>query len=497
LNIRGRIIEGAELEFGGRREGVQFTTPDLKAHIRELTLADPAALADLHALRSEEVFDYLDALGNELVFERNPYLQEAYELSIRTSGLTPGIVRHLYGTLGRLFARDFVRELAENAIGVEYLDGWVPRRMASGCLCNVRAFGARAVHVLAGNVPMPSALGVIRNAIVRSDAIFKTPSNDPITAAAIARTMVAMAPDHPVTRHLTVAYWKGGDSAIEAELYRPDRIEKIIAWGGFASITHISQYIQPGIDLITMDPKLSSSIIGRAAFESRTSLEVAAGRAALDIGYFNQQACSNARVVYVESGTDRDGLARANEFGRMLFDAIQNLPEHCSGPAPIDRELAEEIQTLRVVSADHEIFGGGPEGAVIVSQSSEPVDFAPMLNNRVTNIVPVDDLEIPIESVTAYTQTIGIYPDAVKQQIRDRLVFNGAQRIVSLGYACKAAMAGPHDGMEPLRRMCKWISDETNDPGIVPLLSATSPDAVPGAPRTRTASAAAGVAESS
>jgi hypothetical protein len=120
-----------------------------------------------------------------------------------------------------------------------------------------------------------------------------------------------------------------------------------------------------------------------------------------------------------------------------------------------------------------------------------------MLNNRVTNIVPVDDLEIPIESVTAYTQTIGIYPDAVKQQIRDRLVFNGAQRIVSLGYACKAAMAGPHDGMEPLRRMCKWISDETNDPGIVPLLSATSPDAVPGAPRTRTASAAAGVAESS
>jgi Acyl-CoA reductase (LuxC) len=472
LIIRGRIIDDADLEFGGRRGSVQFTTPDVRKHLRELTLASPAAIEDIHRLRSEEVFDYLDALGKELVFDRNPYLQEAYELAIRTSGLTPGIVRHLYSTLGGLFARNFVRELAENAIGIRYLDEWVPRRMASGCICNVRAFGARAVHVLAGNVPMPSALGVIRNAITRSDAIFKTPSNDPVTAAAIARTMVAMAPDHPLTRHLTVAYWKGGNAEVEDQLYRPDRIEKIIAWGGYASITHISKYIQPGIDLITMDPKLSSSIIGRAAFASDETMRTVAERVALDVGYFNQQACANARVVYAQTGTDPDGLSKANRFGQVLFDAIRALPPHCSGPAPIDPELAEEIQTLKVVSTAHRIYGGGQEGAVIVSEDGEPVDFAALLNNRVTNVVPVDDLEIPIESVTAYTQTIGIYPDAVKEQIRDRLAVHGAQRIVSLGYACKAAMAGPHDGMEPLRRMCKWISDETNDPGIVPLLSA-------------------------
>ena len=471
LIIRGRVIEDADLEFGGRRGSVRFTTPDVRKHLAKLTLQNPADLHDIHALRSEAIFDYLDALGKELSFERNPYLQQAYELSIQTSGLTPGIVKHLYSTLGGLFSKAVVRELAENAIGVRYLDGWVPRQMASGCVCNIRAFGARAVHVLAGNVPMPSALGVIRNAIIRSDAIFKTPSNDPISAAAIARTMVAMAPDHPVTRHLTVAYWKGGDTEVESSLYRPDRIEKIVAWGGFDSITHISKYIQPGIDLITMDPKLSSSIIGRAAFESEETMQAVVERAALDIGYFNQQACANARVVYIESGTGPDGLSKANRFGQLLFDAIKGLPPHCSGPAPVDAGLSEELQTLRLVSPDHKIFGGGQDGAVIVSQVNEPVDFARMLNNRVTNLVPVDDLEIPIESVTAYTQTIGIYPDAIKEEIRDRLVFNGAQRVVSLGYACKAAMAGPHDGMEPLRRMCKWISDETSDPGVVPLLS--------------------------
>ncbi|WP_157219327.1 acyl-CoA reductase [Flavisphingomonas formosensis] len=471
LIIRGRIVEGDTLRFAMRRDGAAFETPDVRRHIHALPLADPADLADIHALSTEEIIAFLAALGRELRLDRNPHLQEAYALSVRSSGLTGGIVRHLYATLGDLFSAAFIRELADNAIGIDYLDGWVPRPMANGCVCNIRAFGARAVHVLAGNVPMPSALGIIRNAITRSDAIFKTPSNDPATAAAIARTMIAMDPDHPVTRHLSIAYWKGGDEAVEAELYRPDRIEKIIAWGGQASITHIARYIQPGIDLITMDPKLSSSIVGREAFADDRSMHDAAVRLALDIAYFNQQACANSRVTYVETGTDAAGLAAANRFGTLLFDAIQALPETCSAAAPLDTALAEEVQALRLASFDHKVIGGGAEGAVILSQIDEPVDFAPLLNNRVANLVPIDDLDIAVRSVTSYTQSIGIYPDALKERLRDRLVFNGAQRLVSLGYACKAAMAGPHDGMEPLRRMCKWISDESNDPSVVPLLS--------------------------
>ncbi|WP_068072347.1 acyl-CoA reductase [Novosphingobium lentum] len=463
LIIRGRIIAGADLTFGARREGTEFSTPDVRRHITALPLSDAGELADIHALSTEQVIAFLAAVGRELVLDRNPFLQEAYDLSIRSSGLSEGIVRQLYGSLDTLFAADFIRELAENAIGIRYLDGWVPRRMANGSTCNIRAFGARAVHVLAGNVPMPSALGVIRNAITRSDAIFKTPSNDPMTAVAIARTMIALDPDHPVTRHLSVGYWKGGDSAVEDELYRPDRIDKIIAWGGQASIAHIAKYIQPGIDLITMDPKLSSSIVGREAFADEATMRDVAGRLALDIATFNQQACANSRVTYLECGIDRAGLARANRFGEMVFEAIQALPAGTSGPAPIDRALAEELQALRMASFDHAVTGGGPAGAVIVSQIDEPVDFAPMLNNRVANLVPVDDLDIAVRSVTSYTQTIGIWPEHLKTRLRDRLVFNGAQRVVSLGYACKAAMAGPHDGMEPLRRMCRWITDEVHD----------------------------------
>jgi hypothetical protein len=315
-----------------------------------------------------------------------------------------------------------------------------------------------------------SAVTIMRNTLTRSDMIIKTPSNDPLTAVAIARTMIDMAPDHPITRHLSVGYWKGGDERIEAALYQPRFIEKIVAWGGMASIKHIAKYIQPGIDLITLDPKLSSTIIGKEAFESEERMREVARRTALDIGVNNQQACLNARVVYAQTGTDEAGIATANRFGQLVYDAIQALPIHLSNPVrAVNPELAQELEGLRFARMLYRTYGGDGRGGVIVSQTDEPVEFSPLLNNRVANIVPVDDLEIPIRAVTAYTQTIGIYPAELVPVIRDRLAYHGAQRLVTLGFvATKRTVAGPQDGIEPMRRMCKWILNEVHDTDQVP-----------------------------
>jgi hypothetical protein len=41
---------------------------------------------------------------------------------------------------------------------------------------------------------------------------------------------------------------------------------------------------------------------------------------------------------------------------------------------------------------------------------------------------------------------------------------HGAQRLVSLGYAAHPSVALPQDAIEPVRRMVKWIVDESCDP---------------------------------
>ena len=473
LIVRGRLIADADVEFGGRRGESRFTTADVRKYLHILTLRTPSSLADLYRLPFGDIVEFLHELGQRLTLERNAHLNAAFELSRRTSGLTDDLLRNVYRGLPRMLDRRFVETMIERAVGIRYLEGWVEEQLPNGARAAIRAFGARSVHIVAGNNPGVSALTIARVALTRSDAIIKSPSNDPLTAAALVRTMIEMAPDHPVTKHFSVAYWKGGDADVEDALYAPQNLEKIVAWGGLASVRHVTKYVQPGIDLITLDPKLSSTIIGRDAFSDEGTMLEVAERLAHDVGAGNQEGCVNARVVYLETGTDAAGLSRANRFGELLLAAIRALPPHVSGPAKqLNMELSEEIESLRLASDDHRVLGGGNAGAVIVSQVDEPVDFARLLANRVANLVPVDDLETPIRAVNAYTQTIGIYPESIKPKIRDRLAFHGAQRLVSLGYASNAgvmSLTGVQDAIEPVRRMCRWIVDESSDPAAQPL----------------------------
>lgn len=472
LVIRGEIFSG-QSHFAGRRGNEGFVTADVRDHLTALPLAQPSQLADLYDLKFADILDYCERLGERLMLDRNDNLRRAFALSKQTSGLSDSILEAQYRSIPLFFARDAVREAAELSVGIDYLEGWVPQPSdpALPTRTTIRAFGARAVHIIAGNAPAIAINTIVRNAYTRSDAIIKTPSNDPLTATAVAMTMVEMDPTHPLSRHLTVAYWKGGDEEIESYLYDPRRIEKIIAWGGFASVKHVTRYLQPGIDLITLDPKQSGTIIGAEAFADDQALDDVATRLALDVGSLNQEACVNARVIYVASGTNEEGLRRAGELGERAFRAMQNLPSTISTPhKAIDVSLREDVDGLRFASNEYQLIGGrGNEGAVIVSLTDAPVDFASSLMGRVMNIVPVDDVETAVRSTTSYTQTVGVYPDSLKEELRDRLAFHGAQRVVSLGTAVPIVMrSGPHDGIEPVRRMCKWLTDETTD--AAPLL---------------------------
>jgi hypothetical protein len=469
LFLRGEVITDDLVTFGTRTGATQFQAPDMARYVEQLPLSTPMAMADLNDVGFDEILDVLEALGNALSFDTNPHLQEAYEAAVLANPLPPDMLKNSYQILPPLFSRTNVLELAETQVGLDYLNGWVTHAMADGRELRVRAFGSRVVHIPAGNGGLVSAVTILRSVITRCDAIIKAPSNDPLTAVAIARTLADVAPDHPITRHLAVAYWKGGDEAIEERLYRPEHVEKIVAWGGLASVKHVTRYIQPGLEMIALDPKRSATIIGREAFVDDETMREVARRAAVDIGVANQEGCANARVVYALSGTDPAGIANANKLGELIYDELVRLPAFISTPPPQpNRELYEHVEASRMTEDFYRVIGGEQrEGAVIVSQFDSPVDYSAMLSGRVANIVPVDGIDKVTEAVTAYTQTIGIYPESLKHELRDTLPLFGAQRLTSLGYACSVPIAAPQDAIEPMRRMCKWIVEETCDPDVV------------------------------
>jgi hypothetical protein len=76
--------------------------------------------------------------------------------------------------------------------------------------------------------------------------------------------------------------------------------------------------------------------------------------------------------------------------------------------------------------------------------------------------MPFDNYQEVLDCVTIATQTVGIYPEKLKDRLMDQLVAKGVQRFVSLGGAASMNVGGPHDSIELLRRSVKWIVNEVN-----------------------------------
>lgn len=476
--LRGQVIDANLVEFGGRGGDSSFLAPDPLTIADRIPLASPRLMEDLYELTFEQILDYLGELGGRLDVRRNDWMRAARDHSYATAPTTKPIMDAFFDHIEPMFDPQRIRGMVDFNIGVPYLEGWVEREI-NGTRTAIRAYGARSLHIVAGNGPVLGALTVLRGAVTRSDTIIKVPSNDPFTTGAIARTMVDMAPDHPITRHLAVAYWRGGDEAVEGRIYQPHNIEKICAWGGFASVKHVTKYIQPGIELITLDPKRSASIVGSEALESEAMIEEAACRIATDVGANNQTACANCRMVYVMCGTDDEGIEKLKRLGELTYKAFDRLPQALSTkPKRYDPDLKAQVDMLRLTEDFYTVYGGEQgEGAVIVSHTPDRVDFWEYLADRTVNLVPVDTLDEVLDVVDAYTQTVGIFPESLREVVRHKGALHGGQRFVALGYAFNGpGLVGPQDGIEPMRRLVKWIISEEPLPGKVKFWEAGDDD---------------------
>ena len=344
------MIETDLIEFGGRGGDITFLAPDPHKIADQIPLASARLMEDLYEISFEDILDYLAELGERLDIRKNDYLLEAREYSYATAPTTKPIMDSFFHDMPFMFDKERIRGMVEFTIGIPYLESWVSKAI-NGSQRRAFAPTARAaLHIVAGNGPVLGALTILRGAVTRGDTIIKVPSNDPFTTGAIARTMVDMAPDHPITKHLAVAYWRGGDEALESKIYQPHNIEKICAWGGFASVKHVTKYIQPGIELISLDPKRSASIVGGEALENERVMQETANRIATDVATGNQTACSACRMVYVTCGTDDDGVEKLKKLGRLTYEAMLRLPEALTTkPKRYDPELRRQVDTLRLV----------------------------------------------------------------------------------------------------------------------------------------------------
>ena len=443
--IKGVLVEGDEVEHGRLR------TPAIDLDDLVWSRREPGPAFDTPL---DEVIDLLVEVGSRLDPDTNVWLAESMRWAGLSGRLTPRLLEYSYRGLGELFSRRSLEFQIDTELGRERLDGWAAIADPWGGTHRVRAYSPRLAHVVAGNTPGTAAVTIVRGALTRGVNLMKLGSDDPLTASAILRTMAEVAPNHPILQSFTAVYWRGGDQRIEGAVFRPQYFDKLVAWGGEAAIRNALSYVGPGFELVAFDPKVSISLLGREALATDVSMKESAAAAATDVAIYNQDACASSRFIYAEGNLEQ--LAPWCQLLAAELGVDRPLSDGSGVPVPTD--VREEVDALRFLAPDYQVFGAYETGVVVLSE--DPVDFHPA--GKVVNVVALPDLDDALEHVTVATQTIGIYPPERGAVMRDALASAGMQRLVTLGQVATKVPGIPHDGFFPLNRLMRWLVDDTS-----------------------------------
>ncbi|GGC16515.1 long-chain-fatty-acyl-CoA reductase [Novosphingobium endophyticum] len=448
--VHGKVIEAGEAIHRSRDLGVNFATPavDLNSLVFPRTELPPLLNVPL-----TEIIDFLVEAGQKLCDGKNPYVEACIERMAKVS-LQPrkAIEYQMLNAAEYLDKRSLWELVEQNFPNPKALDEWIPHTDHQGRRSFIRAFPPRLIHVLPGNAPAQGIRSIAQSALVKSVSLFKMASADPFSTVAFLRTMADIDPDHPVVRSMSAIYWRGGDEAIERVLYRPQYFDKLVAWGGGDAINNVMKYIGPGFQLVSFDPKTSISMIGKEAFASEESMAAAAELNAQDVSIGGQEPCVSSRFTFIEASPQE-----ADRYCKLLAERIRVDRMGEGTPRPLEMDLREQIDVLRMMDDEFAVFGV-TDGRGVAIRSTEPVDFHPL--RKTSNVVCVSSLQDAMKHVNVATQTVGVYPFSRMAELRDYLASGGAQRVVRLGEAGPSAIGNPHDAMYPLHRFVHWMANE-------------------------------------
>lgn len=447
---------------------------------RDLLETDRRRLArELYELPVDEVLAYAGAL-RETLGGALGLLRDAARLTGATTAVDGRLADLLFTLLPvlldpALLAEEIDRELGVDGVpGRHLLDGWVPAgaRTQRGMTARlaVRIFGrlfggetetelapciravpTRQLHITAGNSPLVPFLSFLRALATKGAAVIKSPAEATATAAVLALAMRAVAPGHPITRHTSLVYWRGGDPEVEDVLFDADAFDRIVVWGSAATVESVVRRARCP-KLVVLRPRHGVSLVGREAFSA--GIEEAAVRAASDSLIANQRACASSLVHYVE-GTEEQALAYCAVLRTVLERWDRELPQRLT---PADAGRLRRLRRGELIEGTWlaNQTDGAPSSAVVYMP--EPFDLSCHPMSRLVIVRRVDDLQDVLPLLDSSVSTAGVFPEERRLALRNAIAGAGVSNVVPLGEAEMAYAGMPHDGMRVLSELVSWAT---------------------------------------
>lgn len=471
-SLRRPLVDRQRFTPTGEHQTIRLPRPRPRA----LLETDSGLLArGLHALTIRDVQDYVAALRRELLSAQDA-VQAIVEQVNAVSLLDDRVLGMFFHQLPYLLDPDGLLEVVDRELGTEgvpghaFLDGWVDvdaetfegatARMArrafpgsadAAVRPQVRALPTRQLHITAGNAPLIPVLSFLRAVATKGAAVVKSPADATVVSAVLAAGMIAVDPEHPITRHTSLVYWPGGDRAVENVLFGPNAFDRVIVWGSPDTVESVRTRAVHA-KTVFLNPRYSVSLIGRSALGD--GVEDVANRASIDTMIGNQQECVSSLVHYVE-GDEPEVLHYCEALQAALRRWDDVLP-HAIPRATLGR--LRMLQRGELLDGRWFTNGSGPHITSAVVYLADRFDLSAHPLSRLVIVRRVDDLADVAPTLTSAVSAAGVYPADALAAHRDAIAAAGVSSIFPLGQ-CERTYAGmPHDGMRILSELVNWTN---------------------------------------
>jgi hypothetical protein len=311
----------------------------------------------------------------------------------------------------------------------------------------LRALPTRQLHITAGNSPHIPFVSALRAIATKSPAVIKSPYGAVLPGALLALA-AACQPDHPITRHLSIVYWPGGDESIERAFFAPGAFDRIVVWGAPLAVQSVKARAQH-TKVVPFDPRYGVSLLGREAHQDP---ERAARKTVCDALVANQKACIATQVVYAE-GDEAEIRAYAEALQRALAAFDREVPNLV---APF--QVGEIKRLMKGIFLDADWYsnlrGGELVSGAVVARQEFKVSALPMC--RLVVVRPVADLIDALAYLHPGVATVSVHPEDRRRALATRIGARGVSNIVPLGHSGSGFSGQAHDGMRVLCELVDW-----------------------------------------
>jgi hypothetical protein len=438
---------------------------------------------ELYNLPFEEVLDFLGRLSSALT-GCTDLLESLQQVWRRTATVADLYIDFSFTSLGFLLNPDSAREMVDNELstfgiqGSRFMDDWVQvsdnsreglseqlsptkaKKTSGDCKdpekMYLRAMPTRQLHLTAGNAPAIPIISTGRAISLKSPAVVKSPYGATLGGALVSLAACAVAPDHPSVRNLSIVYWPGGDESVEGVFFGPGAFDRIVIWGApdaVASVKRRALFTK----LVTLNPRYGMSWIGREAFENDDYKE-AARRGAVDTMIWNQKACIASSVHYVE-GDDEQVMAYAGALQKELAEWDRVAPNFLDPAAQgqirrLRRGKLLNAQWLANKQNEGDKKNEGVSSVVIVVKGE--FDMMDHTLSRMVIVRQVSRLEDALPFLNESVSTVGVFPEARRMELCDRILARGVSTTYPLGMGDRMSTGLAHDGMKVYSELMDW-----------------------------------------